>query len=85
MAVSQYTFFSNHASLCSRSTSSLTVCVLYPHVLPSSFFQGSLARHESVLCVLGIEKQTISHARRQLTKVNCWRMQHLVPYSKLEL
>ncbi len=43
-----------------RSTSqSSQVCVLCPHVLPSSFFQGSLARrspreHKSVL---GIEKQ----------------------------
>ncbi len=46
-----------------RSTSqSSQVCVLCPRVLPSSFFQGSLARrspreHKSILCVLGVEKQ----------------------------
>ncbi len=43
MAVSVYALFSDLASLCSHSMSSLIVCVLYPRVLPSSFFQGSLA------------------------------------------
>ncbi len=40
MAVSQYAFFSDLASLCFRSTSLLSMCKTCP---PSSFFQGSLA------------------------------------------
>ncbi len=34
--------------------------VLCSHVLPSMFLQGSLARHKSVICVLGIEKQPMT-------------------------
>jgi len=42
------------------------ICILCPHVLQSSFFQGRLARSvclrecKSVLCVLGIEKQSLT-------------------------
>ncbi len=36
--------------------------------------------HNSVLCVLGIEKQTISRVGQRLTRVNCWSRMIIVTY-----